>query len=88
MTQAATAVENVQDGPGLQLVIKIKRVEELTANPALQLYLFGGKKKKKGSVSAMVSSLISLRRVGSLLPQVSPVLVDGRFVSAGCHLLG
>lgn len=46
MTQAATAVENVQDGPGLQLVIKIKRVEELTANPALQLYLFGGKKKK------------------------------------------
>lgn len=87
MTQAATAVENVQDGPGLQLVIKIKRVEELTANPALQLYLFGGK-KKKGSVSAMVSSLIFLRRVGSLLPQVSPVLVDGRFVSAGCHLLG
>lgn len=87
MTQAATAVENVQDGPGLQLVIKIKRVEELTANPALQLYLFG-EKKKKGSVSAMVSSLISLRRVGSLLPQVSPVLVDGRFVSAGCHLLG
>ena len=86
MTQAATAVEDVQDGPGLQLVIKIKRVEELTANPALQLYLIW--EKKKGSVSAMVSSLISLRWVGSLLPQVSPVLVDRPFVSVGCHLLG
>ena len=45
MTQAATAVENVQDGPGSQLVIKIKRVEGLTANPALQLYLIWEKKK-------------------------------------------
>ena len=30
----------------IQLVFKIKRVEELTANPALRLYLFGKKKKK------------------------------------------
>lgn len=58
----------------IQLVFKIKRVEELTANPALRLYLFG--KKKNCSVSAMVSSLVSLRRVGSLFPRVSPVLVD------------
>ena len=44
-SQAAKAVENVQDRPRLQLVFKIKRVEELTANPALRLYLFGEKKK-------------------------------------------
>ena len=54
-------------------MFKIKRVEELTANPALRLYLFG---EKKTAVSAMVSSLVSLRRVGSLFPRVSPVLVD------------
>ena len=75
----------MQDGPRLQLVFKIERVEELTANPALRLYLFGG---KKTAVSAMVSSLVSFRRVGSLLPQASPVLVNRSFASVGCHLLG
>ena len=45
-SQAATVAENVQEGARLQLVFKIGGVGELTANPALRLYLFGEKKKK------------------------------------------
>lgn len=63
-------------------MFKIKGVEELTANPALRLYLLGG---GDGSVSAM--ACLYLRRVRSLLPRVSPVLVDrpglSRLPSAG-----